>query len=81
MRKTGFEQVESATQKVPIGDRPADHNLEPIRALANFVFTDRLSLTTKRAFVDGLGWEREEAEVFSALVRNDIKKAPCYYTT
>jgi hypothetical protein len=81
MRKTGFEQVESETQKVPIGDGPADNNLEPIRALANFVFTDRLLPITKRAFVDGLGWEREEVEVFSALARNDIWEAPCYYTT
>lgn len=78
MEKTGFEDINVITFKIPIGTWPASPVLKEAGANQLIGFLDGIQSLSLAIFTRILGWTQEEVDVFLMEVRNDFKKKKKY---
>ena len=74
MRDAGFVNVHRKTYKMPIGPWPKDALLKEAGLFGLVALLEGMSGLSVKIFVELLGWQHEELEVFLAEVRNELKK-------
>ena len=74
MRDAGFVNVHRKKYKMPIGPWPKNPMLKEAGRFGLVALLDGMHGLSVKIFVELLGWQLNELEVFLAGVRNELKK-------
>lgn len=79
--EAGYVDVQEVVVKIPIGGWPANSQLKKLGKHFQALVADSLAAASYKTFSEGLGWDREEIEIFLADTRKSMetKKVHSYY--